>query len=173
MANVSERDFLGDHLRYEIGMLRPAHNYINQLPEGGAWNAYYECFAVHARNLVQFLSDKRTKNSFKASDFAKNYKQPDKDTIKGTMQMLVEQVFRPAKNRKKHSSEKVNLDCCNKLRTWIEGALSEFDARIDEDYRSYWKSLNPPPEVSIGGLARATNHVTSAIIEMWPRPQRR
>ena len=46
---------LGDHLPYELLMLR--HSYQRTFEDRYPldWNASYEAFAVHARNLFDFL----------------------------------------------------------------------------------------------------------------------
>ena len=162
MATKREQEFLAEHLRYEIGMLRYAHALINISPSGPDWNAYFECFATHARNLVQFLSDKRALNSFKGSDFASGYRQPKKDRIKGILQDMVEQVFHPTKNRKVRAAEKVNLGRCNVLATWVENALAEFNVKVDEKFLPYWNGVPSVPSIPTGRAETACTEISSS-----------
>ena len=49
-------------------MLGDTFGQTRVLPEGMEWNVHYSAVCLHARNLVDFLSNKGT---FKAVDYAK------------------------------------------------------------------------------------------------------
>ena len=78
MSSMNQKiEHLGDHLPYEMLMLR--HSYQRTLENRYAldWNAFYEAFAVHARNLFHFLINKGGPNNFNARDFSKEAKAED------------------------------------------------------------------------------------------------
>jgi hypothetical protein len=54
---------LQDHLPYELLMLRYSHGRINIESDPLIWNAMYECFCMHARNLWDFLNNAGTSNN--------------------------------------------------------------------------------------------------------------
>jgi hypothetical protein len=68
-----QRDYLDEHLPYTLKMLRYTHGQMLQQQHYLSWNAHFESFAVHARNLVNFLTS-NDKSNFEAKDFVKRYK---------------------------------------------------------------------------------------------------
>ena len=73
--------YLGEHMGYEIGMLHYAiESLVTCDDTGHALSMRYECFAVHARNLGNFLINKDD-GSYQAHDFNNNFR-PAKQTKK-------------------------------------------------------------------------------------------
>jgi hypothetical protein len=86
-----QRDYLVEHLPYMLKMLRYTHGQMLQQQHYLSWNAHFESFAVHARNLVSFLKNTDTGN-LKASEFVQGYKARIGDA-QGAMAKLRDQVF--------------------------------------------------------------------------------
>ncbi len=64
-------EHLREHLPYELLMLRHTYDRINGNRYTLDWNAYYESFTIHARNLLDFLNNEGTGNNLKAKEFAR------------------------------------------------------------------------------------------------------
>jgi hypothetical protein len=52
-----KRDYLEEHLPYMMKMLRYTHGQMLQKQHYLCWNAHFESFAVHARNLVKLTHE--------------------------------------------------------------------------------------------------------------------
>ena len=63
-------DYLKEHLPYMLKMLRYTFSRMQDEPNYLSWNAHFESFAIHARNLVNFLTN-ADKNNLKAGEFVK------------------------------------------------------------------------------------------------------
>lgn len=73
--------YLGERMGYEIGMLHYAIERLVTCDDTGhKLSMRYECFAVHARNLGNFLINKDD-GSYQAHDFNNNFR-PAKQTKK-------------------------------------------------------------------------------------------
>ena len=72
-SEQQEHDYLDEHLPYMLKMLRYDYGQILQSQHYLSWNAHFELFAVHVRNLVNFLTNNDTGN-FKASEFMQEFK---------------------------------------------------------------------------------------------------
>jgi hypothetical protein len=59
-------EHFGDHLPYELLMLRRSHQRTLEDRYALDWNAFYEAFVVHAGNLSDFLMNEGGSNNFKA-----------------------------------------------------------------------------------------------------------
>lgn len=129
-------NWLGDHLPYELKMLR--HTYAQMLkPQFYLdWNAFYESFAVHARNLANFLTNDDRKN-FKACDFVQNFKARKGNLAKITS-MLDMQVFHLVKDRPVTNTGKFNTEHAKKVLDWIEDEMTNFLARLSAEDKKLW-----------------------------------
>ena len=81
MARDTKIDYLEEHLPYELLMLRHTHSTLLQTQDVLNWNAFFECFVVHARNLYNFLRNKSDLNTFAAVDFTTRYRRPNAGEI--------------------------------------------------------------------------------------------
>jgi len=70
---TEQRDYLQEHLPYMLKMLRYTYGQMLQEQHYLSWNAHFESFSIHARNLTRFLSNK-DRGNFKAAEFVKDYK---------------------------------------------------------------------------------------------------
>jgi len=74
MSSMNQKtEHLGDHLPYEVLMLRHSYERTLEVRYALDWNAFHEAFAVHARNLFDFLMNKGGSNNFNARDFSASF----------------------------------------------------------------------------------------------------
>ena len=130
--------YLKDHLPYELLMLRYAFQKISSKQEQAQldWNAYYECFVLHARNLYLFLTNGDAANA-KAARFIKGGFESDKteDTI-SVFQKLGTQVFHLGIKRPSEQETKVTLDDAEKVNRWVEENFKSFLDKVHDHDRS-------------------------------------
>jgi hypothetical protein len=135
------------------------------------WNAYYECFVLHARNLYLFLTNGDGANA-KATRFIKGGFESDKteDTI-SVFQKLGTQVFHLGIKRPSEQKAKVTLDNAETVNQWVEENFKSFLEKLNDhdvlgDRTPSWPELQAnPKQVSVqtfvfGALGTsATNHI--------------
>src|ERR1700681_1670057 len=107
-SEQQEHDYLDEHLPYMLKMLRYDYGQILQSQHYLSWNAHFESFAVHVRNLVNFLTNNDTGN-FKASEFMQEFK-ARKGDISGPITKLDQQVFHLHKARPREVIGKFNTE---------------------------------------------------------------
>jgi hypothetical protein len=76
---------LREHIPYELLMLRHTHRQLSQVDGQLDRNAFLEAFAVHARNLFNFLTNREDSRNLKASDFKSAYKRPAHQKLRGSL----------------------------------------------------------------------------------------
>jgi hypothetical protein len=135
MADENQKhNYLEEHLPYMLKMLRYTHGQMLQTQHYLSWNAHFESFAIHARNLVNFLANKDLGN-FKASEFVSGFKAPTGETIGGLTRKLDQQVFHLAKSRPKDVIGKFSSEHAAPIRNWIEHNFAEFLRRLSPQLR--------------------------------------
>jgi hypothetical protein len=91
---AEKAELIRQHPPYELDMLNITLERITRvtpttthsaIPE---WNAYFESFAVHARNLRDFLTNDGDSRNFQAKDFVDRYRASDKNKTSGMFQDL-------------------------------------------------------------------------------------
>jgi hypothetical protein len=81
--------YLYNHLSYEVEMLRHAYERLGTLKDGRDFSMALECFALHARAFVEFLSKKpKGKNDVRSSLFVARFKSPRKDGIQRALDLM-------------------------------------------------------------------------------------
>jgi hypothetical protein len=123
-------------LRYTYGQMLQKQHYLS-------WNAHFESFAVHARNLVNFLTDNDTGN-FKASEFAQAYKAKIGD-CQGAMTKLLSQVFHLGKKRPRDVVGKFNTQHAKQVRDWIEKNFADFLNKLSGEQRALFNEDKADP----------------------------
>jgi hypothetical protein len=116
-----KHDYLDEHLPYMLKMLRYTYGQMLQRQHYLSWNAHFESFAVHARNLVNLLTN-GDKGNIKAKDFAENFRARIGDAS-GAMSKLDQQVFHLAKERPKNAVDKFNTEHAKAVYDWIEHCI--------------------------------------------------
>jgi hypothetical protein len=116
--------YLPEHFFYELLMLRYTAMRVQEVQSQLLWNALYESFAVHARNLYDFLRNEDDQRNFKASDYIKEF-DCGKLTIKGKIDRMQQQVLHLGKQRvMPESQRRVNADDVKDIQKWIEEVKS-------------------------------------------------
>jgi hypothetical protein len=142
------QDHLADHLPYELAMLRYTRDQLTR-PHGQLdWNAYFESFIVHGRNLYHFLTSDDDARNMKADDYETAYLPIEKERqkLQGTLIKLHEQVLHLAKRRPTDPREKFNRTHAEKLQAWIEDEMKRFLDCLNSDYRQCWDADRADPK---------------------------
>lgn len=151
MADQTQRrDYLDEHLPYMLATVRYNFNKLGQPQYFRDWNAYFESFAVNARNLIQFLDNADTGN-FKASDFIAGFR-IRKGDIQGPLVKLRDQVFHLGKSRPRNAGQKFDLSYAKIIFTWIEAGMEEFLEALPEEYKKHWNATKADPGADRPGL---------------------
>lgn len=151
-----KREYIEEHLRYEELMLRYTLSKVTDLTAGLDWCAYLESFAVHARNIHDFLTNNEG-SSHRARDFVKGHRS-DPNTRPGSYQRLNAQIFHLTKGRPSESSEKFNSNNAMEVAKWIDAELKKFFDALGEDYLTKWRKPGAKLTINIGGsVPTATN----------------
>ena len=101
-------------------------------------------FAVHARNLHDFLTNSEGSRNFNAQDFVAQFRVAKVDETKGMFQKLHAQVFHLGKSRPTDQQEKANLDSAKSVSSWIETNFATFVSELEKGGRKWdWHSADP------------------------------
>jgi hypothetical protein len=151
MASKQQKiEHLGDHLPYEVLMLRYTHSRMNSPRYPLAWNAFYEAFAVHARNLLDFLENKAGSSNFQASHFSDTFEvkedKENKEIGRVVRQEMNWQVFHFVKSRSSKQSEKVDLEKVNRVHKWVMDNFSRFILELNADLKEHWYPDRADPD---------------------------
>lgn len=157
---------LGDHLPYELLMLR--HSYQRTFEDRYPldWNASYEAFAVHARNLFDFLMNRGGSKNFNARDFSPKFTaKKDAKVTRLINQDLHWQVFHFGKQRKSEEDKKVGDDERKAIFDWIEENFEVFIAALalDRDLAPYWHPEHADPEKFHSEFTKPRDTITTGL----------
>lgn len=179
--DASIKDHLSEHIPYSVMMLRYASHRLCQCPPLTAidWNAYYECWAVHARLLANFLTNNSDQTRFRITDLTAGY-QYDTGGVAPILGQLNVQVMHFNPDRTKDNAKKINGADVAALTNWIEGAIAKFKCTLRKEYREFWGEENTDPHcltqqtktaefLDIDPNAKTTNSVSTAYVVFSPR----
>src|SRR5271169_3273197 len=108
MATQDQKiEHLTEHLPYELLMLRHTRERMSSPRYPLDWNAHYESFAVHARNLFDFLMNDATQANFKASHFSTFKASKNAEVQRLIRQDFHSQILHLGKNRESDEDRKV------------------------------------------------------------------
>ena len=151
--------FLQEHITYERIML--GHTYIKihsaicQLD----WNAYYESFCVHARNLYDFLRNEGSNNTFFAGKYVSGWQKPQHDDRFNKLDSF---IFHMSQNRLE--KQKPNTENLQFIGKWIDKHWQIWHAKLNDPYKALISS--DPVCVDVPAILTSTfstsNHVTSS-----------
>jgi hypothetical protein len=71
--HLQKAEYLEEHIPYMVKMLRYTYGQMQQEQHYLTWNAHFESFAIHARNLVNLLTNNDTGN-MKAHNFINGFR---------------------------------------------------------------------------------------------------
>ena len=137
--------YLQEHLPYELLMLRYTLKKIVAPQLRLDWNVYFESFAVHARNLYDFLTNSEDSRNFKAKDFVAYFSISKEDKVISMFTRLHSQVFHLPKNRPTDQAKKANADRAKLVSRWIETNFATFISGLGADYGSKWHGEDADP----------------------------
>ena len=158
MASEQEKiAYLEEHLSYEMVMLNYTFMRVLTLrpstPEGQLdCNAFLESFALHARNLVDFFSERSRENCRNASDYVTDFEAPDQTRVKQALARLDRQTLHMTSLQATDPQEKFNTGDARELYAWIVPAILKFQGQLDPLYRVSLDALGPV-EALIGSTA--------------------
>jgi hypothetical protein len=139
-------EHLKGHLPYELLMLRHTRERMNSPLYPLDWNAHHESFAVHARNLFDFLMNDATSANFKVSHFSTTFKAKKNDEVQRIIrQDLHSQVLHLGKNRESDEDKKVGHEKREKVFRWLEENMSSFVGGLDSSFKTHWDSDRADP----------------------------
>lgn len=170
-----QQDYLTEHLPYILQMLRFTHNYLMTHSDGLKWNAYYEAFAVSARNLDRFLSNSDG-NNFKAREFVNSHQKNKtrKLAAEGIFSRIGNQVFHFGKKRPTGTVGKVNSHEIDTVYKWLEAEIVKFFDALSAEQRSLWNLQIADPHkpnalISIAGPTTSQSYsATNAVYVTGP-----
>jgi hypothetical protein len=155
--------YLYNHLVYEVEMLRHAYERLGTFKDGRDFSMALECFALHARGLVEFLSKKpKGKNDVRASLFvAPGFRSPRKDGIQNALDMIDPQMMHAGRQRTIDPNDKLHTNHATKLLDWIEDALAKFNEALRSPFESGWMPPGQSPaRLPVTEQPSATNYLT-------------
>jgi hypothetical protein len=116
MASEQEKiAYLEEHVSYEVVMLnytfmRLLASRPSTAEEQLDFNAYLESFGVHARNLLDFLSNKARGDERSASDYVPEFEAPDQARVKPALFRLEKQIMHVTALRTTDPQAKFDVD---------------------------------------------------------------
>jgi hypothetical protein len=141
--------YLDDHLPYERMMLEYTFGKISAEQSTCDWNAYYESFAVHARNLYKFLGNE---DDVRACDFVPGFSAAKSDETKRTFPDLLKQVLHLSQVRPSAAEQKVQLDDAREFHAWLDKHFSDFLGKLPLAHKKHWnaeRSVSPKDILTI------------------------
>jgi len=153
-VTIDKSEWFKEHLTYEWQMLRYAYGRLSAVtPPSPDWSCFFECFALHARNLYEFLTSERDNRNFKASDFIEHYAADKNDLTKGVFQKIDAQMMHMSKARPSEASGKFNKRDAAKLMNWFNLEMGAFMEQMPDEIRSNWRGLPSQIGVVAGAVA--------------------
>jgi hypothetical protein len=146
-SRAQKVEHLGDHLPYELLILRHAHKRTPEDRYQLDWNAYYESFALHARNLFVFLTNGKGSTNFVAEDFVAFTAEKDANVQKLINQDLHWQVFHFGKQRKSDPEKKVGTEGRQEIFDWVERNFKRFERALAKtEFAEHWYPERADPD---------------------------
>lgn len=151
MVKKPDASFLGEHLPYELMMLRFTWQALNK--EGGqpALHSYalFESFSVHARSLCEFLTNDDDQRLVSASDYNPEFEAKRTDLARGKRDRMNQQIMHIGTQRANDRPAKLDLEDIEELKDWIEKEFDRFIKELPANFAGQWKKeLSQVPEDS-------------------------
>ena len=128
---AAKRDLLLEHLPYELAML---HVGRNRATVGWLNNLFIECFALHARSLLEFFGPRGSKDNFRATDFVVRYKETHtKEISTAERTMLHDQIAHLGKRRTTETAKKLNGDIQERMFEAIKREVTDFHTKLSPE----------------------------------------
>jgi len=131
-------NYLAEHVRYEREMLSLTFSKIHTTAPGYEWNAFYESFGIHARNLYDFFRNSGSRQTtYRACDYAPNWGKSDAETKFNELDVFLFHMSMGRSDRQKINVERIQL-----YGKWLNEAWSEWYGELPETYK---KNLSDGP----------------------------
>ena len=144
------KEWMREHLTYELLMVRYTHAQLHLGLDQMAWNANFGAFGLYARNFHWFLTNNKGRpdlpRKVRACDYASHFKADDTQ-IAAVMSDLHEQVYHPGA-RRLDIAKGDGRDKADKVFKWVEEGMAKFVAEIQKTpaYKSAWDPDRADPE---------------------------
>ena len=118
-------------LPYELAML---HIGRNRSPVGWQNNLCIECFAIHARSVLEFFGSRGSSDNFRATDFVARHKATHTKEITGPeIKMLHDQLAHLGKRRTTETAKKLNGNIQTRMFEAIKREVTAFHKKLSPD----------------------------------------
>lgn len=129
-------EYLGEHIKYERDMLAFCYSKLHNTPPGLEWNAFFEAFGIHARNIYDFLRNEgRATTTFRADQYVQSWKPPEA-LLK--FNGLDQFVFHMSKSRLEHA--KLKLQDLQELFNWLDDEWAKWVGKLSDPYAAKLKA---------------------------------
>ncbi len=169
VMNDVYRNFLTEHLAYEIDMFDWAYKFLfddgtaNARRNQALTNLAIECFWLHARNLIIFFRRPATNATIgeaSSSDFTEQRFHPsrafkEEDEINA-------QVSHLKYERPSTTEEKLNTTKMPNVHEAIHSIIREWERLMKKDYGDIWKKRSPVTLTITNTEPGATNMITTS-----------
>ena len=156
MASEQEKiAYLEDRVSYEVVMLN--YTFMRLLTAQRSTpeeqldrNAFLEAFGVHARNLVEFLSNEARGDERGAFDYVPGFQAPDQAPVQRALLRLERQILRMPAPRATDRRERFDVDDARELYAWIVPAILRFQEQLNPPYRASLSALGQTEPLTRG-----------------------
>ena len=150
--------YLKEHLSYELSMLIFTYMHLNKIDTKQLiWNAMFESFFVHFRNIAIFLKSDDDNRNWTACDFDAEFflDLKERKEIEGLLPRIQSQIMHLGKKRG-DNSKRVSIKDIIKAYEWSIKNLDSFISRLNEFHQ----------EAYISGLFQDENHTVTIDISV-------
>jgi hypothetical protein len=164
---------LEEHLPYELEMLQGAYEflqnpaYAHDRRHPFARNAAIECFWLHARNLIDFLTQASSATLFETRGAVSAYhfttKSYDPDGIGRDINDDINQSITHLQyGRKSQAQPTLDVFTMLRVKQHIERQIKKFEDALTEEAGKVWVRRTLPETIEVTTLDSATNATTFA-----------
>jgi hypothetical protein len=165
-------EMLTVHLPYELDMLNATYRLLasEQAEDATLCNIFFECFFLHARNLLEFFNKHQSRTA-SASAFTSRRLTYELASLEDAIN---NQIVHPNYARGENASEPVlNGTHVQRIKGDIDRAVADFQSALTDDAKEHWKPRKSDnTTVSVASFyASATNAIHSVTTICQLRPE--
>jgi hypothetical protein len=163
-------DYLKGHLHYELLMLRHCLSRCRGAQVQYDYNAFYESWAIHARNLYNFLCNEDGTNR-QAREYVPTFRASKTDLTIAIAIRLRSQVLHLAKTRPNQPPKKMSLSRMEEFSNWVESNFAAFLGALEKPFSSSWSDPDPrQPTILLANHTLTASSADPIIITGWSPP---
>lgn len=158
--------FLKEHVRYERMMIRHVYKELHQQKDQLIWNALYESFGVHARNLYKFLRSDDGGN-IGSNSYVANRSKPEHEPLFNMLDIF---LFHMAVERDR--KDRLNKENLKVLAAWIDREWKIWTDQLGEPFKLEVdrEPIVTPETITIAaGVPTACSVVDAVTVTMKPQ----